>query len=355
MDRILQRMGGARLDYLDQVRALAIVTVIFNHFHSGWVPGGGMGVGIFFALSGFLIATILLEEKKFTPATAAKFVIRRVMRIYPAYFTAIMATVILTYLNSPEKLSAVMRAASALLIFRTTDQWLGYGFGVLWTLQVEMAFYLTMPLAMLCFGQRRGLLIVAIVLIVLSGWAFFVPPFWPLQRWGAALAFGSLLSLAWKRGLLENISGSPIILITISLSAIVFLLFIPPLSLPIWAVEILVASLCGCGLITAFLLCPSLPVVPGAAWIGRISYSIYLIHGIILDFQIWSDVDERVLWKFHRWEIWKFRHLLITPVSFITVVVGFSALSYYLVEKPGIRLGKFLTASRPRHAIGGQA
>jgi len=120
-------------------------------------------------------------------------------------------------------------------------------------------------------------------------------------------------------------------------------LWIPPMSKSIWTLEILGASLSGCSLIIAFILNPNLPVLPGAPWIGRISYSIYLVHGIFLDFR--SIGYSVTLWLQQRPRL----HFLLSFLSgefglsaivFFAMVILFAAFSFYCIEKPGIAAGK---------------
>lgn len=87
-----KRLGSARLEFLDQLRALAVLSVVIHHFYSPWFPGGGMiGVGVFFAISGFLISGILLEIERPTPSIVTKFYLRRIFRVMPLFLVAIFA------------------------------------------------------------------------------------------------------------------------------------------------------------------------------------------------------------------------------------------------------------------------
>jgi peptidoglycan/LPS O-acetylase OafA/YrhL len=74
---------GAHFKTLDGLRGLAILLVLFIHFF-GFVPGW-LGVDLFFVLSGFLITGILIDSKK-SSNYYSRFIIRRVLRIFPLYF-----------------------------------------------------------------------------------------------------------------------------------------------------------------------------------------------------------------------------------------------------------------------------
>ena len=70
---------------LDGVRALAIVLVLLFHLGYGWMPGGYLGVSVFFTLSGFLITSLLLEERQRDRYIGVRaFYARRVRRLLPA-------------------------------------------------------------------------------------------------------------------------------------------------------------------------------------------------------------------------------------------------------------------------------
>jgi peptidoglycan/LPS O-acetylase OafA/YrhL len=181
------------------MRAIAIIPVVINHVHSDWLPGGGIGVGIFFGLSGFLIAGLLLEEPIFNAKIALRFILRRFARIYPTYVVAIALSVIFSHWSHPERTIDMILFAPTLLTFTDTNPFLGYGFAVLWTLKVEMWFYVSLPFAMLILGPKRGVLFLSAALLAAMVGFVLLHMRMPLfLRFGGQLAFGSLLALAWK-------------------------------------------------------------------------------------------------------------------------------------------------------------
>lgn len=337
---MLTRLGDKRLDFLDQIRAVAVLTVIVSHYAPRLLPGGGLGVGIFFALSGFLIATILLEIPKFDMASAAIFVSRRFARIFPAYLVALLAGVLLAGLEHKPHFGQLLAALPGLLTFTQMPQWLGFSIGILWTLQVEMLFYVSLPAAMLLFGRRAGLLVYCAAAILLSLGAFgFHLSMLSQFQWLGALAFGALLSLAWKSGALARLPVRPWLLVVIGAAGIAAALPFPSAPLVQWAIQIMVASLSGCALIAAFLLQPELPVLAAAAFIGRISYSMYLVHGIVIDYLLPPPHSG-----------------VLRPVIYFGGILVLSALSWRFIEGPGIRFGKRLAYTlfwRPAEAVGG--
>ena len=267
--------------------------------------------------------------KEIYPATAAKFILRRFARIYPAYLCAILATWLLTVLIDPVHAGAVLAALPGLLTFTDQPQWIGLSFGILWTLQVEMWFYVAIPIAMLALGRERGLVfycaLVIAVWVTLRTLQFPVPRSLPgVVFWTPALTLGAAVSLAWKRGWLDELQRVAIPLTLLGLVGVAVLLPISPDPRWRWFPEVMAASFCGCALIAAFIMQPDLPVSNTAAFVGRISYSLYLVHGIVINF---------FLPQIH----------LVRLSLYVVLLFGISTVSYYFIEKPGIRIGKRLS------------
>ena len=89
--------GGYRPD-IDGLRALAVVAVVAFHAFPGRLPGGFVGVDIFFVISGFLISTILVHEMETGTYRYSTFMARRIRRIFPALCTVLTATFIAGWL-----------------------------------------------------------------------------------------------------------------------------------------------------------------------------------------------------------------------------------------------------------------
>jgi len=150
-------MPSSRDPALDLLRALAVLLVVAAHT-SAFVPpdlfprvpaalAGSLGVEVFFSLSGFLIARILLaQEGAFPPAAARRFVARRWLRTLPLWYAFLAVLALLGWHVSPH------------------DLVLGHGFVPAiawhlrhaWSLAVEELFYLALPLAVLALGGGRG-------------------------------------------------------------------------------------------------------------------------------------------------------------------------------------------------------
>jgi peptidoglycan/LPS O-acetylase OafA/YrhL len=151
----------ARLGYvpaLDGLRGIAIALVIGFHY-TGWPYGGGYGVDLFFVLSGFLITTLLLEEREQTGRIRlGRFYVRRARRLFPALVVMLTGYVVF---------AAVARGENALLpvteyglyagnIYATFVQPVGHiGLGHLWSLAEEEQFYLVWPACLLVLLRAR--------------------------------------------------------------------------------------------------------------------------------------------------------------------------------------------------------
>src|SRR4030088_2853404 len=128
-----------RDNYYDYIRALAALLVLF--VHEGKLPGGSIGVSIFFCLSGFLITRILIGLPELSFLNLAKFIFRRWMRIFPLYLAAILATYFLMRQFRPDSLPTFTNYLPDLLTFTCYPANAGYSAAVFWTLHAEVWFY----------------------------------------------------------------------------------------------------------------------------------------------------------------------------------------------------------------------
>jgi len=150
-----------RLGYqpaLDGLRGLAVALVMVRHLGQPvGVGGGAVGVGVFFALSGFLITTRLIEERAGTGTVRlARFWARRACRLLPAL--AVMLAAVVAWFGLVEHQSYRGPAAFAALYAGNWAQIGGRSFGALshvWTLAVEEHFYLLWPLLFLAVSRLK--------------------------------------------------------------------------------------------------------------------------------------------------------------------------------------------------------
>lgn len=144
---------------LTGIRGLAILLILVLHSGYGnYFLGGGLGVDVFFVLSGFLITTLLLEEWEATDGLdLGSFYVRRVLRLYPALLvTVALAAIFYTQLPGHSwhafwvaALGALFYAANFLVSFSAGHGATMDGMGHLWTLALEEQFYLVWPIVLL--------------------------------------------------------------------------------------------------------------------------------------------------------------------------------------------------------------
>ena len=209
MDRIHYRPA------LDGLRAISVMAILVFHLNPEWLPGGFVGVDVFFVVSGFLITSIIVSGVDLGTFSLWRFYQRRIARILPAFMAMALVTLSAAYLiYSPQDLAlaGAYLAASVLSLTNVKLMFQGSYFSLspdahpfmhCWSLSLEEQFYLLFPIALVIFrgGVRRFLLPVLIIAGLTSFalclfltterpvWAFYLLPTrgWELLA-GAALA-----------------------------------------------------------------------------------------------------------------------------------------------------------------------
>jgi len=342
-----------RIPSLDGLRALSIALVCAAHFaysyrfplpyHPILDKYAHYGVRIFFVISGFLITTLLISERERTGTINIKlFFIRRAYRILPvAYVYLVVITGVFHKSLTHRDLAIAYGYASA--YFETRLPWV---LSHLWSLSVEEQFYLIWPLALafsFTLARRFALLAIVLaplchVLLVALGLRQGAPYFFPSVA--DSLAAGCLLALfqpqlqryraffVWR--------GFPFIW-TLTLF-IPFLHRYTPAALRYWgfphlalASSVAFLSVFNLGMIlcvqNAIVVPPRLLNTRVVAWIGTLSYSLYIWQ------MPFADPDAR------SWVTSFPQNLLF---AFLAAVI-----SYYLVEQPVLRIRA--RRARPRH------
>ncbi|MBV9356713.1 MAG: acyltransferase [Chloroflexi bacterium] len=160
--------GSSYVPGLDGLRALAVVAVLLYHASPDLVPGGFLGVEVFFVLSGYLITSLLLAEWQTRQYINLRgFWLRRVRRLLPAVLAVLVATLAFAALFLPDELAEMRPQALAALAYVSNWQQIlqqtSYFESVgrppllrhLWSLAVEEQFYLVWP-PLLFLGLRLG-------------------------------------------------------------------------------------------------------------------------------------------------------------------------------------------------------
>jgi peptidoglycan/LPS O-acetylase OafA/YrhL len=329
---------------IDGLRAIAVMLVVNFHAFPEAMPGGFIGVDIFFVISGFLITGIIVRELDQQRFSLVAFYNRRIRRIFPALIVVLGATLVLGWLwmlpGAYAQLSGDVFAGAAFFANIALLLQSGY-FDVesakkpllhLWSLGIEEQFYLFWPLMLMLIARLRlGILaavsvvgvasfVLNVMLIDSNPVATFYLPFtraWELLA-GAALACGwnlvnhgstasnlratvGLVLIATAAGVLDTKSAFPGWWAVLPVAGAALLLSAPAA----WFCRALLAS-------------------PPLVWIGLISYPLYLWHWPLLVF----------------FAIIKFGPLTLVERE---LILGLSALlawaTYWLVESP-IRFGR---------------
>ena len=176
MSLFKQPLVSAYREDIDGLRAIAIIGVVIFHTFPNIMPGGFIGVDIFFVISGFLISNIILGQINKNNFSLLTFYFNRIRRIFPALITVFLSTLCIGYLIlSSSEYAALAKSilyASAFLTNLLLYQETGY-FDLesaskillnLWSLSIEEHFYLIWPLLLSSLLIKRVVLIYCIFL-----------------------------------------------------------------------------------------------------------------------------------------------------------------------------------------------
>jgi peptidoglycan/LPS O-acetylase OafA/YrhL len=303
---------------VDGLRALAVLAVFVYHFHNGggWLPGGFLGVDVFFVISGYLITSLLLSEFRRTGRVdLVRFWLRRARRLLPAVGVLIGMVMVLAVFFSFGEIAVLRRDALASmgyvtnweLIFSHQSYFEAFArpslFRHLWSLAVEEQFYLLWPLAfafcMTRFGHRRlllgviaGALASSLLMAILFDPANPNRVFYGTDTRATPLLVGVALAFVWHPERLKAKTGSlaPAALNALGALglAMVLLTFLTvhDYDLSLYRGGFLLLSLWSALLIGA-LAHPAAQIGlvvgnPAARWLGLRSYSFYLWHWPVL-------------------------------------------------------------------------
>ena len=335
---------------LDGLRAVAIAGVVWHHSLPravpGWLGRGHAGVPLFFALSGYLITTLLLAERRATGDIAlGAFWMRRSLRIFPLYYATLAGFVLLLALREPS--AAGRHFAESLPFYASyTSNWFvdfdvahPVWFAFAWSLATEEQFYLWWP-TFLRYAERFGRALAPLGLLLVVGVDQLTElgllesrlprggtPWRMLTSASAAMALGA--GLAWMLAQEQRFAGLRRALAAPHATSLAATLvaawlwrpFGPGILLDLAFVALVgaAAASSGRGLLERAL--AARPLV----YVGRVSYGMYLFHVPVLGSiqRVFSELVEQPLALF--------------ATSFL-VSMGFAALSHRYVEAPILAL-----------------
>ena len=306
---------------IDGLRALAVTAVILYHLGINWIPGGFLGVDLFFVISGYVITRLLLDSIMSKGALDLReFYWARVRRLLPPVLFMLTGT---TFLIAAWKPDAIHRFLSDLpyvltgsenwhLVAVHQDYFQAIGRPPLlqhtWSLGVEIQFYILWPLILLLILKYLGKKRVAqtsLVIAFISGLALFIYSlrvdssssnqishiYFGTDTHSLGLFLGAALAVSWvPANLSKNISeraqdfvdGIGVIGL---LGLLCAFFFIDESNAALYRIAFPLAALFGVAIITSLVhpasrfspLMSSRPLV----WIGQRSYGIYLWHWVV--------------------------------------------------------------------------
>jgi peptidoglycan/LPS O-acetylase OafA/YrhL len=334
---------------VDGLRALAVGAVVLFHAFPNTLPGGFLGVDVFFVISGFLITGMMLDGIRAGRFSLLDFYLRRMRRILPALLTMLVGVSLLALLilmpDEMERFASNMTAGALFVPNLVLAREQGYFDAAahdnpllhLWSLGVEEQFYLLWPAALMMFVPRvRAHTVVVVTLVIIAGSlalnvamarfsptaSFYLPftRFWQLlagallAAWASARAPDAAPRAPWKC-LVMSLSGLGLIAGTILAARATSSAHVA-LALPVTAGAALFIA-AGPRALPNRTLFSWRPVV----YVGLISYPLYLWHWPPLSFIHLMELDEGALG----------RMLRVGAVLFALLA---AVLTYHLVELP---------------------
>ncbi|NBQ35420.1 MAG: acyltransferase [Actinobacteria bacterium] len=306
---------------IDGLRAIAVTAVLLYHLGISWIPGGFLGVDLFFVISGYVITRLILDSINQSSALDLRaFYAARLRRIYPGFLFMVVCTILFIGVWAPEAIKrflsdlpyALTGTINWLLVSRHQDYFETIGRPPLlqhtWSLAVELQFYLIWPIILLTilkyFG-KRNIARIALIIALISGTALFFVSlqldqsnaqqvshiYFGTDTHSLGLFLGSALAVSWipqnlsadiEKRAQDVIDGIGVVGL---LGLISTFLFIDETNASLYRIAFPLAGIFGC-LVIISLVHPAsrfAPIISTAPfrWVGQRSYGIYIWHWVI--------------------------------------------------------------------------
>ncbi len=354
MSSVTGTAAGAYRADIDGLRAVAVISVMLYHLSSRWLPGGFVGVDIFFVISGFVVsASLAAAPRDRFHRFVAFFYARRLARIGPALVLVLLASALAATLLIPHAWLSGFNEKTALYAFFGLSNWVMQSnadtyfapraefnpYTHTWSLGVEEQFYLVFPFlffAWVTLRDRKPGRMLATALLAGLGVASFVACVYATRN-APATAFYSIFCRFWELAvgvLLYQLSeryatqksGAVAIALNVlpwlgAIAIIVTFVHANAIAFPwFWAVPPVLGAACVIGGFHANTSHPLRRLLghPACVWIGKRSYSIYLWHWPVFVVLRWTVGLDDVL----------------TRVAALAVSFALAAASYRWVELP---------------------
>lgn len=358
--------SGKRLDFLDALRGIAAVMVLLLHlraplFHfltplpawfDKWVSMGYTGVHLFFLLSAFSLCLTMGRHMR-SEMSLASFYIHRLFRILPLFYFIMILSLLRNYFIF-DKLNTTL-LSSLLNILCINNFYLPKPTGSLvwagWTISVEMIFYAFFPLLFFKIQSTRRALIAILasaLFFLLFRWGFNVSGlqaqypgyiFWSIFRYLPLFFMGFLAFYLVNSTRFDKFKTPLTGIVFLVLAIAVFYAFSRKL---LFEHPFFIDSFypLGFGYIFLFLglYCYPLKLIVNkfTLFLGRLSFSIYLIHANVIFFL------KKPVYEFFSFAGSGLITFLLTFIVIFAVVVALSVITFYCIEKPGIKAGRKL-------------
>lgn len=309
---------------LDGLRALAAFVVACYHAKAPWLSGGFLGVDIFFVLSGYLITRLLVDEYRTSNAIHWRcFMARRLRRLYPVFLMMLVVYLLiapLAFFNVDfgrhllDAIWAALYIANYSALFDAPMSRLGH----VWSLAVEVQFYLLWPILMLVLlrlPKTIGIAAIAALYLISTVWRWWSfdhsTDLWLVYTRSDTHCSGLILGC-----LIGYLNPARIHRYWVVVAGFLLFFALTFFSWPWGATARIGFTIAEVGAVILILTQPAVLGNRVLAWLGRISYGFYLWHYLAM------RVMRELQW-----------HWLETLWAGVALGLAAAALSYYLVER----------------------